>query len=149
MDGAFLTLLVVYIFFYPSIKSLTTHFSLPPFSLIFFFCFYRGWNYVGCLESVIWGFQEQLKLEPKSQCGSMTALCRDIFRTEGVDSFAHGPAVRLAGNGTRSTAIIVALCAGIFASLLGLYTLRGGLHTLRGTSDVEFSRVSNEEALTI
>ena len=78
----------------------------------------------------------------------MTALCRDIFRTGGVDSFGHGPAVKLAGNTAQFTPVIVALCAGIIASLLVVYTLRGGFDK-RGADGIEFSRVSNEEALTI
>ena len=78
----------------------------------------------------------------------MTALCRDIFRTEGADSFGHGPAARFRGIGMHSTGASLVLCIAIIAFLFVAYKLRGRFGG-RGTNDVEFSRVSNEENLTI
>lgn len=104
-----------------------------------------GWNYVGCLESVVWGFRDD---NTNSHCGAMTSLCRDIFKTEGVDSFGHGLAIDFAGSTAGFTSVIVALCAGMIASVLVVYTLRGGFEK-RDRAAIEFSRVSNEESLTI
>jgi hypothetical protein len=96
---------------------------------------------------VIWGFQERQKLfDPKTQCGKMISVCRDIFSTDGIDEFGHGASP--IGNHAQSTAIAVALCAGLIASALVLYTLRGGFPK-DNNGDIQFTRVSNEEALTL
>ena len=46
-----------------------------------------GWNYVNCLESVIWGFQQQ---NNTVDCRKMTALCRDVFVSEKLNEFGLG-----------------------------------------------------------
>ena len=106
-----------------------------------------------CLESVLWGFQEQPSFDKKSQCGKMTVLCRDIFRTDGIDSFGHGPGIQYStANTARTASVIIALCAGLIASILVVYTLRGGFQKGGpggGRGGIQFTRVSNEESLTI
>ncbi|CAB9516028.1 Lysosomal beta glucosidase [Seminavis robusta] len=108
-----------------------------------------GWNYVHCLESIVWGFQELQSFDKNTQCGKMTSLCRNIFTTEGNDSFGHGPNVPKAGSlAPDRSAVVIALCAGLLASFLVVYALRGGFSKHRGGGSVQFTRVSNEDALT-
>ena len=81
----------------------------------------------------------------------MTALCRDIFRTNGDDSFGHGPNVAYSSQGPHNaTATFVALCGGLLASVLVFHALRGGFDkgAARGDRGIQFSRVSNEDNLT-
>ena len=80
----------------------------------------------------------------------MTALCRDIFKTQGDDSFGHGPNVSYSGQGAQnSTAVIIAVCGGLIGSALVFYALRGGFDTAgREARGIEFTRVSNEDNLT-
>jgi Fibronectin type III-like domain/Glycosyl hydrolase family 3 C-terminal domain len=108
-----------------------------------------GWNYVRCLESVTYGFQQLGSFDKQSQCGKMTSLCRDVFRTEGNDSFGHGPNVSPSGRLVPDhTSVIIALCAGLVASLLVVYALRGGFSKQGRRGSIQFTRVSNEDALT-
>ena len=82
----------------------------------------------------------------------MTALCRDIFATEEIDPFGHGPDVLGQYKSAKSIAIMVALTAGLTASALIVYTMRGGFQrgiNFSSRGDVQFTRVNNEEALTI
>ena len=81
----------------------------------------------------------------------MTSLCRDVFRTDGDDSFGHGPNVAYSGHAAHNTtAVLVALCAGLIASALVFYALRGGLDktAARGDRGIQFSSLSNEDNLT-
>ena len=49
-----------------------------------------GWNYVNCLESVIWGFQQH---GTDVDCPKMTRLCRDVFATQNLNEFGLGEGV--------------------------------------------------------
>jgi len=46
-----------------------------------------GWNYLNCIESIVWGFQQQKLQDPGSDinCAKMTSLCRDVFATQHVN----------------------------------------------------------------
>jgi hypothetical protein len=100
----------------------------------------------------VWGFKEQEEgFDKKTQCSKMTLLCRDVFNTIGDDSFGHGPGVAYAGHAKPNPiAVLVALCAGLLASSLVFYALRGGFDkdAARGDRGIQFTRVSNEDNLT-
>ena len=111
---------------------------------------FRGWNYVGCLESVVWGDQQQQqqqKFDRNGQCGAMITLCRDIFKSKETDQFAHGHNIPVSKTETPMKPTLIALCAGLVASVLVYYSMRGCFEK-RGNNEIEFTRVSNEDALT-
>jgi len=104
-----------------------------------------GWTYVKCLESIVWNksFDHSKK---QQDCWKLTSFCRDITRTAGMDEFGSGgrpnrgnaifnsgqPAV-VGPSPTfpSSTAIAVALLAGIFSSTMIIVLLRGGFQSSR------------------
>jgi len=52
-----------------------------------------GWNYVNCIESVIWGMQQEQETDDEgSSCWMMNNLCRDIFQTGRLTAFGAGAA---------------------------------------------------------
>ena len=84
-----------------------------------------GWNYVKCLESVVWneGF------DVKADCWKLTSLCRNILSDTGMDEFGNADSniKRSNVNGDPPTsAIAVAMLAGVVASVMIFYTVRGG-----------------------
>ncbi|KAL7571385.1 hypothetical protein ACA910_007692 [Epithemia clementina (nom. ined.)] len=62
-----------------------------------------GWNYVNCLESVLWGFQQEPPVTAEADCAKMTRLCRDVFATEKLNEFGLGQGVvKFQSSGTSS-----------------------------------------------
>jgi beta-glucosidase len=111
-----------------------------------------GWNYVSCLESVVWGMEQKNEEKGPNQCWRMTGLCRDVFRTGQMDEYGIGPG----GNSNSPSnnrwappvANSIALLSGLFAAALIFYTMRGGTFTTRRRRDddrgeVQFSPVDN------
>lgn len=104
-----------------------------------------GWNYVGCLESVIWGMQDD------KQCWKMTSMCRDIFKTGSIDEFGVGPMLDPANPGLHPNSLIPNLVA-VFAAVLSAFFMAravgGGRLNLFGASDprsaIQFSRISTQ-----
>ena len=115
--------------------------------LLVCFSFDRGWNYVRCIEQVVWGnsFHEHPK-----ECWKMTALCRDVTSTGEMDEMGHGMTTRSfffhsVGNGT---ATVLALISGLVASLMICHALRGGFSKRKDRYDgVEFSEVQTHELM--
>lgn len=107
-----------------------------------------GWNYVSCLESVVWGMEQE---KGPNQCWRMTSLCRDVFQTGQMNEFGIGPG----GSGSSPSNTqrgpppagnIVAIFSGLIAAILIFYTMRGGTFTTRRRVDsdrgaVQFSPV--------
>lgn len=99
-----------------------------------YYCFLhhvRGWNYVGCIESVAWGFQQLKMQQPSSgQCSKLTTLCRNVFATGNLDHFGQGSEITLNGASPQPpptvTAVWVATVCGLVASNLMLFALMGG-----------------------
>jgi beta-glucosidase len=81
-----------------------------------------GWDYVSCIESVTVGFQRS-SFDPKSHCWKMTALCRDIFRTDKMDEYGMGP-LDNSSIAFPPLSYILALLAGLVSSLFFMYSLR-------------------------
>jgi beta-glucosidase len=85
-----------------------------------------GWNYVNCLESVVWG----MRGSPTSsqQCWKMTALCRDIFKTDQMNEFGIGPSSfspHTSSLSESTTTNIVALCFALVSSFIIFMLMRG------------------------
>jgi beta-glucosidase len=94
-----------------------------------------GWNYVNCLESVVYGIQGDT-----SQCWKMTSFCRDIFRT----GDEHERFVPL----DTYVALVVGLISGIIIVLLMRGRLGGAAATRRRRNipgETEFVRVGTED----
>lgn len=110
-----------------------------------------GWNYVKCIESVVYGFQET---GSKDQCWEMTSLCRDIFHTS--QSHEAGTSLRNDRSPIQQhdvpEANYVALVVGLAASAVVFFLMRGGWGKFRrsrresGNVDLEFTAVSTQEA---
>ena len=79
-----------------------------------------GWNYVSCLESVVWGMEQS----NQKQCEKLTSVCRDVFRTQNLNEFGTGVFVG-DSNHTTTPSAYVALLAGIISSLVVWLSLRG------------------------
>jgi beta-glucosidase len=107
-----------------------------------------GWNYVSCLESVVWGMEQE---KGPNQCWRMTSLCRDVFRTGQMDEYGIGPggsghSPSNTQGGTPPVGNIVAIFSGLIAAILIFYTMRGGTFTTKRREDsdrgaVQFSPV--------
>lgn len=114
-----------------------------------------GWNYVNCLESIVWNE----RFDSKTDCWKLTSLCRDVTQTTGMDEFGNAfSSSSFAGskenNDAPPSTIIAATLAGVFASVMIVRTIRGGFatttdahpqHTARGEKfgDVEFSTIQS------
>jgi beta-glucosidase len=109
-----------------------------------------GWNYVKCIESVVYGFQES---GSKDQCWQMTSLCRDIFHTsslsESESSWRHDRS-SFQQQGVPE-ANYVALVIGLVASAVVFVLMRGGWGSFKrrllepGNSELEFMAVNTQE----
>eukprot|EP00536_Pseudo-nitzschia_multiseries_P005819 jgi/Psemu1/296016/fgenesh1_pm.116_\ len=89
-----------------------------------------GWNYVGCLESII----ENQTFDSKKDCWKLTSFCRDVTHTPNMDEFGSGifDGNMVGSNMTNNLpplAIILSLFSGIFASVMIIYAMRGGFDT--------------------
>ena len=88
-----------------------------------------GWNYANCLESVLWGMKQEVKM---NECWRMTTLCRDIFRTGTMDEYGAGSysapqqlQVQQASAGVTVVALLAGLVAsGIIVALMKGYTVK-------------------------
>lgn len=101
-----------------------------------------GWNYVYCLEAVVWGMQHS-----QSRCEDMPVLCRDIFASNGLNEFGSGV---LASAPTHSTpsATIVALLTGIISSVVVLLLVRGKFQLKddrESLDNIQFTTVTTDE----
>lgn len=73
-----------------------------------------GWTYVSCLESLVLN-----EAWHPSSCWKMTAFCRDVVTTPGMDEFGAGTTPRhFAPAGGSNTAVWLSLFAGVFASAM-------------------------------
>jgi len=82
-----------------------------------------GWNYVRCLESVVWGMQQQQQTSgekgPSTSCWMMTQLCRDVFQTGQLTSSGSGT-VSAGINGSAASGCLDASQRGTLAYWLAL-----------------------------
>jgi hypothetical protein len=98
----------------------------------------RGWNYVECMESIVWGMQEDT-----GQCWKLTHFCRDVASTTHMDAFGHGNTP--AGINTNNMAALgLSLFAGLFATVMIAYAMRGGCSKKdEQYGDVQFTGLSD------
>jgi len=108
----------------------------------------RGYNYVQCLENVVWSNNFRADT---SQCWKMTTFCRNIMITPGMDELGHGNtpgAFADFGGGGGVAAIVVlvmALIAGALSTFAIITALRGGFSKkLTRFQTAEFTRVATE-----
>lgn len=99
-----------------------------------------GWDYVNCIESVIWGFGSSPDGE---SCSKLTTMCRDIFRTGHLDEFGTG---NLTG-GMQFLGSCIALFTALIASGIIVYVMNGGLLRRAGHDGehIQFVRVDNQD----
>jgi beta-glucosidase len=103
-----------------------------------------GWNYVSCLESVVWG----MKGSPSASCWKMVALCRDVFKTDQMNEFGIGTS-SFSPHSSDSTSNIVALGFGLVSSFIIFMLMRGscfqkyqrGKQQRRRQGDEEYSAI--------
>ena len=85
----------------------------------------------------------------------MTLLCRDVFVSQDLDQYGHGPGLGKTHSEQSSDGLIIALSVALVASVMLIYALRGGFQKEGGhgrgrDGDVQFVRVpNNEENLTL
>lgn len=109
-----------------------------------------GWNYVDCLESVIWGFEQPGTSPADVDCSKLRTLCRDVFANSfGLNEFGLGdsgksstplgskqpnpvgilsPTSLNGGSalpGPSSSESFFALLAGLIATIILLYSMKG------------------------
>jgi hypothetical protein len=102
-----------------------------------------GWNYVECLESVVWGIQQQgTGFSADKDCWKMQSLCRDIFATGPLTEYGAGPVMgkpvnvcatwnNEAASGVGSPTVWTAIVSALVASGIMLMLLRGWFSTRR------------------
>ena len=129
--------------------SVATNHSLiyPNFSSFVYEIFYpiRGWNYVGCLEDVVWGNKFH---DDPNQCWKMTSLCRNVFATSHMDEFGHGATAPTANIGIPDTvALVLGLLFGVLASVAMYWGVRGRFSRKEDDphGHVEFTRVPKSD----
>jgi beta-glucosidase len=102
-----------------------------------------GWDYVNCIESVMWGLPSP---PDEVSCSRMTTLCRDIFQTGTLDEFGAG---RGGGGSTPFPGLgsYIALATALAAAVLIMYVMNGGTIRKddRDESRIQFSIVSRNE----
>jgi hypothetical protein len=98
------------------------------------------------MESVVWGNS----FEKENDCWKLTNFCRDVVSTPQMDEFAHGatPAA-FARQGNNPVVIILAVIAGVVASIMVTHAMRGGFSKKEEEpyGDVQFSEVVNSHEL--
>jgi hypothetical protein len=106
-----------------------------------------GWNYVQCLESVVWGMKDSEQVH----CEKMTLLCRDIFHTGGLNQFGSGQ-FTVSSNPTVysvSQSTYVALLAGLITCIIVFLSLRGMFANAKNNSEpheaVQFTQVTTSD----
>ena len=125
---------------------LGNQFRFPLSHIVFTFStFHRGWNYVECMESLTY----DNSFDKDNDCWKLTTFCRDVLKTPEMDEFGHGatPEAFVPKNGNVVT-IVVALMAGVLASLLVAYAMRGGFKKRdEDFGDVQFSSVRSQDIM--
>lgn len=104
-----------------------------------------GWNYVNCLESVVWGLE--FSTAKTKHCWKMSSLCRDIFHTGRMDQYGLGdedlsPYAPNFQNDVIPISHFTALIAGLVSVVLIGLNFRRKIQT--NPNDVEFTRVSTD-----
>ena len=104
-----------------------------------FYAFYRGWNYVECMESITY----ENSFERDSDCWKLTTFCRDVISTPHMDEFGHGATPDTFAPKGHLLAIVLALVACVLASALVGYAKKGGFFRKRDENfgDVQFSSI--------
>jgi beta-glucosidase len=106
-----------------------------------------GWNYVNCLESVVWGMEQQQ--HKTDQCPMMTAMCRDIFQTGQSTEFGVGMTTSDANARGAPPGYWLALMSALLASVMMVQLLRGAFATRRQQPEeesfngIQFSPIRN------
>lgn len=101
-----------------------------------------GWNYVQCIESVVWGYGQPGQVS----CWKMTSLCRDIFGTQSLDEFGRGTLSLTPTAGDHATlASVVAFFSSSIAVLFIALVMRGRGCSKRPQDDnIQFSVVQTD-----
>lgn len=109
-----------------------------------------GWDYVSCLESVLWGAQvKQGAANAAPDCWEMTAMCRDIFSTGNLNEFGLGPGPSGGASGMHEhvpIANMIALITALIASAVMIFLMNGGKVRRRlEEGDIQFARLPAAE----
>lgn len=106
--------------------------------------FCRGWNYVDCIESIVWAET----FDPNQDCWKLNTFCRDVLATPSMDELGQGitpPAFQSSG----LIGLILALISGTVASALVVIAIRGGFRKREKDKygDVQFSAIQTHEMM--
>ena len=111
----------------------------------------RGWNYVHCIESVVW----DSSFNDETDCWKLTSLCRDITNTPMLDEFGRSASSSGLSTGSLGTSpdtnsgtkLGLALASALLAGFVIFQSMRGGFKRKDGTEpygDIQFSQVQAE-----
>jgi hypothetical protein len=135
--------------------------------------FTRGWNYVECIESII--FEDSFET---GSCWTLKSFCRDVLcksnafemtefqrksqtltltrvfiATPNMDEFGNGPTPAFANQLAISpVTLVLALLSGLASSAMVAYIMRGGRCSKRKGEqygDVQFSQVRTDHELML
>jgi len=87
-----------------------------------------GWDYVNCIEDVVWGATGDTA-DADDTCWKLTSLCRDIFSTGKLDEFGFGPPVpnhMTSQRNNASPAAVVALFVAFASIAVMVFFMNGG-----------------------
>ena len=105
----------------------------------------RGWNYVDCMESVVWADS----FHHNQDCWKLTTFCRDVLNTPRMDEYGHGVTPNaFISQDTKTIVLVLALVSGVLASLIVAVAMRGGVRKRNDDyGDVQFSAIRTHELM--
>lgn len=91
-------------------------------------CFPRGWNYVECMESIVF-----VPSFERDSCWKLTTFCRDIFATPNMDEFGNGstPPHHASFIQPDHLAFALAFLSGVIGAIMIVTNMRGGVCSRR------------------
>ena len=98
------------------------------------------------MESITW----ENSFAKDNDCWKLTNFCRDVISTPNMDEFGNGPTPEtFATPKNHGMGIFLATSAGLLASVLLAYVMRGGFFKRRESSlgDVQFSSIRNQDIM--
>eukprot|EP00980_Cylindrotheca_fusiformis_P014730 scaffold4009_cov124-Cylindrotheca_fusiformis.AAC.10 len=106
-----------------------------------------GWNYVACIESIV--FEDSFEV---GSCWKLSSLCRDVLATPSIDEFGNGRKPSFVDRfSINSVALVLALLSGVASSALIAYLMRSRKNRANGEEfgDVQFSQVNVDHEMVL
>ena len=103
----------------------------------------RGWNYVDCMESIVWADT----FDHDQDCWKLRTFCRDVLTTPAMDEYGHG--VTPSNYQNNALVLTLAVLSGFVGSIMVFMAMRGGWRRKHDDAhgDVQFSALRTHEMM--